>query len=226
MSLRSGPLPASVSTVALAGEPLPAALAAALHRAGTVRRVVNLYGPSEDTTYSTIAEIGPEEAGAPPIGRPVAGTRAYVLDAALRPVLPGVPGELCLAGEGLAISRGGGRAARLRGALCGAAHAGRRGPHGHLDRAARPRAGRSVRSLLRSGRPLSVGGAADGADRAVHRQGRRRTSALTLTLSPRRGRQRRTRDRGKDLHADQPLLFERGLRSGRPSLPLRAAVCR
>src|SRR6185369_14167625 len=100
--LRSGPLPASVSTVALAGEPLPAALAAALHRAGTVRRVVNLYGPSEDTTYSTIAEIGPEEAGAPPIGRPIDGTRAYVLDAVLRPVLPGVPGELCLAGEGLA----------------------------------------------------------------------------------------------------------------------------
>src|SRR6185436_7082397 len=67
--LRAGALPASVETVNLAGEPLRRELVRALYDAG-VRRVVNLYGPSEDTTYSTIAEPG--GSGEPPIGRPIA----------------------------------------------------------------------------------------------------------------------------------------------------------
>jgi amino acid adenylation domain-containing protein len=93
-------LPPSVRTVCLAGEPLPAALAERLLRRGV--RLLNLYGPSEDTTYSTGAEIVPGEE--PPIGRPLPGTRAHVVDAELRPVPPGVPGELLLGGAGL--SRG------------------------------------------------------------------------------------------------------------------------
>ncbi len=101
--LRSGGIPAGVRTLNLAGEALPPSLAQGLHALGTVEKVGNLYGPTEDTTYSTYALVPP---GADPVtvGRPVAGTRAYVLDANLLPVPVGVVGELYLAGDGL--SRG------------------------------------------------------------------------------------------------------------------------
>ncbi len=99
----SGGVPASVRTVNLAGEPLSRALAEAIYRGHPgVERVVNLYGPSEDTTYSTLARVergGREE---PAIGAPLAGGRAHVVDRRLRPAPLGVPGELGLAGEGLA----------------------------------------------------------------------------------------------------------------------------
>ncbi|WP_409238113.1 amino acid adenylation domain-containing protein [Streptomyces sp. PA5.6] len=67
-------------------------------------RLHNLYGPTEatvDVTYHPCTADGDTEV-APPIGRPIANTRVYVLDAALRPVAPGVAGELYLAGAGLA----------------------------------------------------------------------------------------------------------------------------
>jgi amino acid adenylation domain-containing protein len=95
--LRLGSLPATVRTVSLAGEPLERALVARVPRG---MRVLNFYGPSEDTTYSTWEEV-PRD-GEPTIGRPVAGTRACLLDAALQPVPPGVPGELFLGGAGSA----------------------------------------------------------------------------------------------------------------------------
>ncbi|MET0395684.1 MAG: amino acid adenylation domain-containing protein [Longimicrobiaceae bacterium] len=99
--LRSGGIPASVRTLNLGGEPLPADLARGLYALGTVERVANLYGPTEDTTYSTYARV---ERGADVVtlGRPLPGTRAYVLDGAMEPVPPGVVGELYLAGDGLA----------------------------------------------------------------------------------------------------------------------------
>ena len=100
--LRSGELPHAVRTVGLAGEPLPGWLVAELRRGGSVERVCNLYGPSETTTYSTAAEVALAEAREPHIGRPIAGTRTYVLDASLDPVPPGSPGELWLGGAGLA----------------------------------------------------------------------------------------------------------------------------
>jgi hypothetical protein len=85
--------------VNLAGEPLRTELVDALYAHG-IERVFDLYGPSEDTTYSTWTL---RRAGAPAtIGRPIANTRAYVLDARQRPVPVGVPGELYLAGHGLA----------------------------------------------------------------------------------------------------------------------------
>ncbi|MGK5629468.1 amino acid adenylation domain-containing protein [Streptomyces sp. URMC 123] len=99
--LADEPLPASVITVNLAGEALPAALGQALYATGTVERVHNLYGPSEDTTYSTWSLLG-RDGAKPLIGRPVTGTRAHVLDAAGRPVPDGDPGELYLGGTGLA----------------------------------------------------------------------------------------------------------------------------
>ncbi|ACZ86404.1 non-ribosomal peptide synthase/polyketide synthase [Streptosporangium roseum] len=60
----------------------------------------NLYGPTEATVDALVARVG--DSGSPLVGRPVGNTRAYVLDAALRPVPPGVTGELYLAGAGLA----------------------------------------------------------------------------------------------------------------------------
>ncbi|GHJ12839.1 amino acid adenylation domain-containing protein [Micromonospora sp. AKA38] len=99
--LTAGALPPGVRTVCLAGEPLTAALAARVWARPQVRRLCNLYGPSEDTTYSTWAEV-PRDGGDPPIGRPLPGTRAYVLDPDGRPAPPGEAGELYLAGAGLA----------------------------------------------------------------------------------------------------------------------------
>jgi amino acid adenylation domain-containing protein len=99
---RQGAVPDSVRTVNLAGEALSRELADRIHELPQVRRLLNLYGPSEDTTYSTFAEVSQGERRAPSIGRPISGTRAVVVDRGLRPVPIGVPGELCLGGAGLA----------------------------------------------------------------------------------------------------------------------------
>ncbi|HEX7240656.1 MAG TPA: condensation domain-containing protein, partial [Longimicrobiaceae bacterium] len=100
--LRAGGIPAGVRTLNLAGEPLTAELARALYAQG-VDRVGNLYGPTEDTTYSTWWPV-PRGADRVLVGMPLAGTQALVLDAELQPVPAGVAGELYLAGDGL--SRG------------------------------------------------------------------------------------------------------------------------
>jgi amino acid adenylation domain-containing protein len=102
--VKAGGLPASAHTVCLAGEPLRGQLVLAVYATGTVDRVVNLYGPSEDTTYSTIAECPAGTEREPTIGRPLAGSWGYVVDRAFEPVPRGVPGELLLGGLGL--SRG------------------------------------------------------------------------------------------------------------------------
>ncbi|MEU5289384.1 amino acid adenylation domain-containing protein [Streptomyces sp. NPDC020755] len=86
--------------VLVGGEALPQPLASALH--GAAREVTNVYGPTETTIWSTAALLDEEGAARPPIGRPLANTRAYVLDSALRPVPSGVAGELYLAGAGVA----------------------------------------------------------------------------------------------------------------------------
>jgi thioesterase domain-containing protein/acyl carrier protein len=93
-------LPGSVRTVALAGEALPSALVDRLYAHRSVRDVWNLYGPAEDTTYSTAHRCAPGER--PFIGRPIPGTQAYIVDRHLRPVPEGVAGELLLGGLGLA----------------------------------------------------------------------------------------------------------------------------
>jgi amino acid adenylation domain-containing protein len=99
--LRMQEVPPSARVINLAGEPLPATLVEQLYELGTVEKVCNLYGPSEDTTYSTwiCVERG---ASVPAIGRPVDNSHAYVLatDMSLLPV--GCAGELYVAGAGLA----------------------------------------------------------------------------------------------------------------------------
>lgn len=99
--VRAG-LPGKVRTVNLAGEPLKRALVAEVYGQGQVGGVYNLYGPSEDTTYSTWERVARGEEREPTIGRPVGGTQAHVLDGAGRLAAVGVVGELYLGGDGLA----------------------------------------------------------------------------------------------------------------------------
>ncbi|GIF17111.1 hypothetical protein Ate01nite_71430 [Actinoplanes teichomyceticus] len=88
--------------VLCSGEALPGDLVTAWQRLLDVP-LHNLYGPTEASVDVTSFACPPGWAGAPvPIGRPVWNTRAYVLDRFLRPVPPGVPGELYLAGVQLA----------------------------------------------------------------------------------------------------------------------------
>ncbi len=65
--------------------------------------LVNHYGPTENTIVATGAAVAAGiNSGAPPIGKPIANTQVYLLDACLRPVLVGVVGELYVGGDGLA----------------------------------------------------------------------------------------------------------------------------
>jgi amino acid adenylation domain-containing protein len=97
--LRIKGIPSSVRTANLAGEPLKSSLVEKIYEIGTVEKVYDLYGPTEDTTYSTfkLRDLGPAT-----IGRPIKNTQAYVLDRHLQPVPIGIAGELYLGGDGLA----------------------------------------------------------------------------------------------------------------------------
>ncbi|MDQ2789723.1 MAG: amino acid adenylation domain-containing protein, partial [Actinomycetota bacterium] len=91
--------------VVLAGEALSARATRDIRAALPDSRIANIYGPTEATVYVVAWYCDPDQAipdQAPPIGRPITNTRAYVLDPTLRPVAPGVPGELYLGGRGLA----------------------------------------------------------------------------------------------------------------------------
>ena len=93
-------LPESVVTVNLAGEALSEQLVTAIYEVGQVQQVNDLYGPTEDTTYSTFTRR--TGAGRATIGRPISNKRAYVLDQWQQLVPAGVRGELHLGGVGLA----------------------------------------------------------------------------------------------------------------------------
>jgi amino acid adenylation domain-containing protein len=98
--VRAGAMPQSVETVCLCGELLTTRLVDQIYATGHVERVIDLYGPSEDTVYSTFTVREPQAPAT--IGRPISNTQAYVLDALREPVPIGVVGELYLAGDGLA----------------------------------------------------------------------------------------------------------------------------
>ncbi len=67
-------------------------------------RLVNGYGPTENTTFTCCYRIRPgDETGPIPIGTPIAGTTIHVLDTELRPVAPGEIGELYAGGDGVAL---------------------------------------------------------------------------------------------------------------------------
>ncbi len=95
----------SVDTLMVGGDAVnPVWARRVLSSEGSPRRLLNGYGPTESTTFARTYEIDnlPENAGTVPIGRPIANTQVFVLDRCLRPLPPGVPGELFIAGDGLA----------------------------------------------------------------------------------------------------------------------------
>ena len=98
--LRARAIPSSVKVVNLAGEPLATELVDQIYGQTHVRKVYDLYGPTETTTYSTGSL---RKAGAPAtIGRPLSNEEIYLLDRHLQPVPIGIPGELCIGGVGVA----------------------------------------------------------------------------------------------------------------------------
>ncbi|QBX40839.1 amino acid adenylation domain-containing protein [Pseudomonas fluorescens] len=99
---RAGQIPPSVRIINLAGEPLKQGLVDALYQQSTVEHVYDLYGPSEDTTYSTWTRRS--AGGQARIGRALDHSASHLLDADLHAVPQGVSAELYLSGAG--ITRG------------------------------------------------------------------------------------------------------------------------
>ncbi|MCD0448728.1 amino acid adenylation domain-containing protein [Actinocorallia sp. API 0066] len=100
--LSQGELDLAAGDVVLAGEALPPQLVRRLRDLMPKARISNIYGPTEATVYTVGWYDDGNPEGVAPIGRPLANTRAYILDSGLKPVPVGVPGELYLAGAGLA----------------------------------------------------------------------------------------------------------------------------
>ena len=99
--LAAGQLPTGLRCVILGAEVLTGSLVSQLRAQSPGRRVINVYGPTEDTVYSTAAEVAVGQ-GAITIGKSVLGSRSYILNEAMQPVPIGVEGELYLAGIKLA----------------------------------------------------------------------------------------------------------------------------
>ena len=92
---------AGLKCMMVGGEALPPALLADLRKA-TGARILNMYGPTETTIWSTVADV--TEAAEVTLGRPIANTQLYVLDPEGVPVAPGAQGELWIGGHG--VTRG------------------------------------------------------------------------------------------------------------------------
>lgn len=90
---------ATVQTLMIGGEALPVALARKL--VGLIQKdVLNMYGPTETTIWSSTYRVEQVEQSVP-IGRPIANTTMYILDGDMQPVPIGLPGELYIGGEGV-----------------------------------------------------------------------------------------------------------------------------
>lgn len=92
-------IPDSVKTINLAGEPLKQTIVDQLYDEN-IDAVYDLYGPSEDTTYSTFVLRTPQ--GSASIGKPIDNCQVYLLNKNLQPVGQGIVGEIYIGGSGLA----------------------------------------------------------------------------------------------------------------------------
>jgi amino acid adenylation domain-containing protein len=89
----------SLRTLILAGEALTEVLA---NRWAQNRRLINAYGPTESTVCAALYDYPAGASGTPPIGRPIANTQIYILDAQKEPAPIGVAGEIYIGGVGVA----------------------------------------------------------------------------------------------------------------------------
>ncbi|MBP6986185.1 MAG: amino acid adenylation domain-containing protein [Alphaproteobacteria bacterium] len=96
-------LPSNVNVITLVGEPLRRSLVDKLYACENVKKVYNLYGPTEDTVFSTSLLVPRNETKEPSIGRAIPNTHTYILDKDLNPLPPYIPGELYLGGDGVSL---------------------------------------------------------------------------------------------------------------------------
>jgi len=94
---------AGLRYLVVGGEAMPPRIAARVRRASPGLTLVNAYGPTENTAISTFQRISRDYAERIPIGRPIANSTAYIMDAAGAILPPGAYGELCLGGDGVAL---------------------------------------------------------------------------------------------------------------------------
>lgn len=87
------------------GDVLPEAQVAKFVQAAPECRFINGYGPTEGTTFTCCHTVTPDDLGrgSIPIGRPISNTTVYILDRLGNPVPIGVPGELYVGGDGVAL---------------------------------------------------------------------------------------------------------------------------
>ncbi|PHR86354.1 MAG: hypothetical protein COA78_38060, partial [Blastopirellula sp.] len=97
-----GKIPGSVVTINLAGEVLHNSVVQLVKENSQVENIYNLYGPSEDTTYTTFSKVDLYDSSEPNIGKPISNTGIYVLDQSRTPLPIGAVGEIYVSGEGLA----------------------------------------------------------------------------------------------------------------------------
>ncbi|MEV8326613.1 non-ribosomal peptide synthetase [Kitasatospora sp. NPDC056731] len=105
MATHHSPALGTLRTLVTGGDTVPAGTARSFTAAHPATRLVNGYGPTENTTFSTLGDAAAwdrERSAAFPIGAAIAGTTCHVLDERLRPVAPGAEGELYLGGPRLA----------------------------------------------------------------------------------------------------------------------------
>jgi amino acid adenylation domain-containing protein len=94
----------SIRTLLFGGEAVDPLWVSVVLRNDPPERLLHVYGPTESTTFTTwylVRDVA--EGGATvPIGCPISNTQVYILDSHFNPAPVGVPGELCISGDGLA----------------------------------------------------------------------------------------------------------------------------